>query len=346
MPPPTGRPEFIVGGERKPALSSGLTALTITESATGPFRCDAVFGNWGATGGTPGYLYFGRDVLDFGKELAVEWDGTRVFSGRIVALEGRFVDGTPEVAIRAEDRLVDFRMTRRSRSFDHATDAAIVERLCGDHGLTPDLDMQGPTHKVVVQLNESDLAFLLGRARATDASVLLDGTTLRVRRYAAGAAGVTLTYGATLHGFTATADLTNQRTTVATSGWDVSGKQVVDYGATDAAIAAELEGRSSGASVLHRAIGARVEYLRSPLARSAEEARSVAEAAFRAMGRRFVAGRGTAADLAIRLGTRLMLQGLGPLFSGRYHVTHSQQIFTNTSGHRTEFTAEAAGIGS
>jgi len=67
-------------------------------------------------------------------------------------------------------------MTRRTRSFADASDADVMRTVAQDHSLTPDIDVSGPTHKVLTQVNQSDLAFLRERARAVDAEVWVEGT--------------------------------------------------------------------------------------------------------------------------------------------------------------------------
>ncbi len=57
----------------------GITAL-VEETTEGLFRCEVTFVNFGAgDNGRPDYLYFGRDIIDFGKEISVLTDAR--FSG-------------------------------------------------------------------------------------------------------------------------------------------------------------------------------------------------------------------------------------------------------------------------
>jgi hypothetical protein len=179
------RPQITVDGTAQTSLDQGLLRLRIREDQDGLYSCEAAFGNWGPTGGTPGFLYFDRDTLEFGKDLTIAFDGTTIFSGRISALEGVFGEARgPELCVLAEDRFQDLRMTRRTRSFERVSDADVFSRIANDHGLRPAIDVSGPTHKVLAQLNQSDLAFLRERARAVDAELWLDGTTLNVKAHA------------------------------------------------------------------------------------------------------------------------------------------------------------------
>src|SRR5262249_19011960 len=148
------------------------------------FRCEASFRNWGPAGGsTADYVYFDRKILDFGKTISVEFGppgaNGPVFAGRISGIEANYAAATaPEILVLAEDRLQDLRMERRTRSFDNVTDADVVRQIASQHGLTAQVDADGPTHRVLVQLNQSDLAFLRERLAAIDAELWIDDKTM------------------------------------------------------------------------------------------------------------------------------------------------------------------------
>jgi phage protein D len=77
-----------------------------------------------------------------------------------------------------------------------------------------------------------------------------------------------------------------------------------------------------------------------------DEAQHEAESFFRMSARRFVVGRGVAQTKAdLRVGAKLDLQGLGPLFNGKYYVVEVKHIFDLAKGLRSEFKAERLGIG-
>jgi hypothetical protein len=77
-----------------------------------------------------------------------------------------------------------------------------------------------------------------------------------------------------------------------------------------------------------------------------EEARAVAVAVCRATARRFLTARGTAeCDARLRVGAVVDLDGLGPLFTGKYDLVEVRHRFDARDGLRTEFVAERAGLG-
>jgi uncharacterized protein len=340
----SGRPTIGVGGQDDADLEAGLLGLSVVETAQGLYRCEAVFGNWGGDD----FRYFDRRKLDFGKPFSVKIGADVIFDGKITALEAHFPYGKPpEIAVLAEDRFQDLRMTRRSRAFEDVSDADVIRRIASDHGLRPSVDVQGPTHKVLAQVNQSDLAFLRDRARAVGAELWMEGDALHAApRSSRGRASVELKPGGALRELSILADLAAQRTSVTVGGWDVSRKEAISREATDAILQGELGSDESGASVLRAALGRRKEAIAHGVPLTGEEAQRRAEAHMRAIARRFVVARGVAEpDGRLRVGATAELQDVGPLFNGRYYVSEVRHLFDGTHGLRTEFSAERPGLG-
>jgi phage protein D len=343
----TARPTFTVAGQERPQLANGLLTLMVAERVDGLYRCEATFGNWGESRSKLDYLYFDRSVLDFGKTFVIKLGADTLFTGSITALEGQFPDGrAPEITVLAEDRLQDLRMTRRTRTFADVSDADVFQQVAGDYGLTPSVSINGPTHKVLAQVNQSDLAFLRERARAVDAELWMDGSSLNVKQHSNRTSQpVTLAYGIELSALTVAADVAHQRTSVAVNGWDVSGKSAIAHEAGESAISSELGSDTSGASILKSAFGDRKEAIAHAVPLTSQEAQDAAEAAFRLRARQFVSGQGVSVpSAALRAGAFVDLRGLGPLFSGKYYVSEVRHLF-DALGLRTEFTVERPGVG-
>ncbi len=347
------RPGLNVDGRQVPNLEEGLMSLSIEESTAGLFCCEACFGNWGSDSGEVGFLYFDREVFDFGRELEVTLgDGDSrapVFTGRITALEGRYPrQSAPELMVLAEDRCQDLRMVRRSRTFEDVSDRDVFETVAREHGLTPEIDFDGPSYRTLAQLNQSDLAFLRERARAIDAEVWVEGSSLfaQARRRRQAGEEVTLTYGAGLRELVVAADLAHQRTRLAVGGWDVAGKEAIDEEVGEEAISSELAGGVSGSSTLESAFGERAERVVHTVPLSRDEARSVAESHYRAAARRFLCGEGVAeGDARIKVATRVQLAGLGPFYDGGYFVTSARHTFDANNGYLTHFRLERPSLG-
>jgi len=182
------RPILKLDGQDNPALSDALLTLFVEETTLGLARCEAHFGNWGPKNNSVDFLFFDRQAIDFGKELSVKVgpaDSTaEIFKGRIAGIEAQYPSQRdPELSVLAEDRFQDLRMERRTRSFENMSDSDVISTIASQHGLTPQVDANGPTYRVLTQLNQSDLAFLRERAAAIDAELWLDDRTLHVQAH-------------------------------------------------------------------------------------------------------------------------------------------------------------------
>jgi phage protein D len=348
----SARPKITIEGNENPLLAEGIVSLIVHECDDGIYRLEAVFGNWGANSESVGYLYFDRDVFDFGHRVEIEMgDGdaaARIFKGRITGLEGRFSeDRPPQMLILAEDRLQDLRMVRRTRTFEDVTVDDVIDQIGRDHGLETRIDLDSPTYRVLAQMNQSDLAFIRERARDVDAETWIDGDTLHAQSRSRRTTGeFSLRYRRRLKAFSVIADLAHQRTHLAASGWDVASKEKLEVEVGRSAIASELDGGTSGSEILQSSFGRRRETMVHLTPSTAEEADTLANAYFRKMARRFVCGRGIAeGDGRLRAGTHVTLEGIGSLFNGSYYVNEVQHMFTPTEGYQTGFMVERADLG-
>jgi uncharacterized protein len=347
----SARPTILLSGQESASLGQGLLAMRVEESVTGMASCELAIGNWGPIGDGVGFLYYDRGDIDFGKDLAVRVAGDTLFSGRISGMEGQFPDGSPpSLLLMAEDRLQDLRMTRRTRTFENLSDAALIQQIAKDHGLDPDVRLDGPTHRVLAQLNQSDLAFIRERCRAVDAEAWVEDKALRVRthkdRRQPSGDPLELGYRHELREFTVVADLAGQASELTVGGWDVAGKAAIKETAAASIIQPELDGGDSGASILGAKFADRKATVAHTTPITGSEGKARAETLYRRRARRFVRGEGLAETSGgLRVGRSVKLTGLGPLFSGTYYVVHTRIVFDPLLGLRTEFTAERPSLG-
>ena len=347
----SARPSIEIDGTAQQSLEGGLLSMAVAEKTNEMAWCEATFRNWGSAGGGVDYLYFGRDLLEFGKEISVSMGGgdadAQVFDGRISGLEGRFPKSRPpEILVLAEDRLQDLRQTRRTRVFEDASVEDVVRAVASDHGLTPDIDLTGPTLPALAQINQSDLAFIQSLASGIDAEVWARGGTLFAKSRSARDEGeVTLTYGRGLHELSLCADLAHQCTKLVVGGWDVTGKESVESEAETSSISSESDG-DTGSDVLSASFGDRLEKIVHHQPLSSAEGDALAKAEYRKRARRFLTGDGIAeGDGRIRVGGKINLRGVGRLFDGRYTVSAVRHLFDFQGGYQTEFSVERPWIG-
>jgi phage protein D len=347
-------PRVLVAGQPQPGLSANVISVLVEETVEGLYRCEARFYNFGLEGNSGRYLYFGRDIIDFGTDFAVHMGQDnqvpRVFNGRISAIEAEYpFGGSGLITLLAEDRLQGLRMTRRTRTFEEMSDADIMQQIAAEHSLEPQVSLPGsPVHKVLAQVNQSDLAFIRERARILNAELWVEDRNLFVKKRTDRIGReINLAYEDNLISFTVRADLAHQCTEVGVAGWNVAAKDAIEVEATASAIESELSGNErSGSSILQQAFGDRRERIVHTVPLTDEEARGIAEARYCERARRFVTGTGVAdGDARIRVGSVVKLEGLGNLFNGNYYVTRVRHSYDGTYGFRTTFDVERPGIG-
>ncbi len=356
-------PVFKVDGEVRGELARDVSRLEIEEATDGlkslVLRLIALGPEQGQADEQLRYL--DGSVIDFGKSIEVSigpGDAARiVFSGAISAIEARFpsAGGQPHVVVHAEDRLMALRMTRRMKTWEQMSDAAIAAAIAAEHGLQSDADAPGPTYDVVQQWNQSDLAFLRERARHIQAEIWFEDETLKFKsRQDRNGTTITLiqggddpaTAGCGLLDVQLRADLAHQRTKVKASGYDASAREAIDEEAGADVIQAEIAGGRTGPQVLQQAFGERVSYRvrENPLV--AGEASDWARAEMLRRCRSFVTAIGTTngtPDMVV--GSRLTLRGVGAPFEGDgYCAVRVCHTYDLKSGHRTHFEAQRATI--
>jgi phage protein D len=343
-------PVFLVDGTRQGGLARDLLRLEVSEDTQGMKRLAARFVAWGPQPGSEreGEQYFDGQVLDFGKQVQVSIgpaaSARTIFKGSISAIEADYDAGhEPQVQVFAEDALMQLRWQQRCKTWLDVSDEDIARALAGEHGLTAEVDAPGPTHKVVQQFNQSDLAFLRERARLLQAEIWLDDGTLHfATRERRPAPEIVLINGNQLLRLRARADLAHQRSEVHVAGYDVQQREPIDESADSSAVRAEAGGGRLGAELLGSAIatfpGQRVREVPQDSAAAAAWAR--AEMLRRARG--FVTIKGlTSGSPDMVVGSTVVLDGVAPPFNGgRYRVTQLTHSYDLGQGHRTSFEAE------
>jgi phage protein D len=351
----SAQPVFKMDGQEVAALGTACFRLDTMEDDTGLSTLEAVFLNLDhPTEGKPvDFLYFDRQVVDFGKKIEVAFQvtgtSTTIFQGIVTAIGGEFPEARePELILHAEDALAPLRMRRRTRVFDNASDSDIVQQVANDAGLSPTVQLDGPTYAQHLQVNQSDLDMLRERTGAVDGMVILQDHALTVeQRSAAADTPIPLTNYNELLRFTVLADLAHQRTKVRVHGWDVAAKQAIhETSDNDDARGIAGPGGRTGPEILAGFWADAAEDMHLEMPASTLEARTLAKATMQRRARSFVRGRGMAnGNPKMRVGTRVELIDIGAFFSGVYQLTSVRHAFDMSYGYRTHFEVSRADLG-
>jgi hypothetical protein len=327
-------------------VQADLVRLETTEDLDGIKRLEAAFLNWGRTENDPPAFRYFDTTFTLGKEIWVKIgdDASRseIFKGQLTAIHAVFGElRSPELVIKAEDRAIWMRANQPSRLHGggdgSVTDADMARAAAVDARLGADATVSGPSYDDFAQINQSDLAFLRERARAVDARLAVEDGNLVFRpRAEPRGASVTERRG-TILWLDVGADLAHQRTQVRVHGYSVKDKRDFHATVTTSSLA---PGKDTGPGFLQGAGVTAIEDLHLETPADEAEARKIAESLARQRVRSFVVARGTTSGTpSLRVGTELVLEELGPWFSGSYLTTEVRHTYDNRVGHRTHFVA-------
>ena len=205
-PPLTAtRPSFVVAGVPRPDLAAALLSLSIDDRLAGACRLHGTFTNWASTPSGTG-LPFDQTFTGTNRAIQVSKGDVVIFAGEIAAVEAIFAkDRPPAIAVIASGSPRDFREKNKTRRFTAISDGDLFKLLAQEHGLTPDLRLLRTRTSDIAQVNETDFALVVRRAREIGAETWLHDKTLHVvDRASRPSPTITLTHGAALVEFTGT----------------------------------------------------------------------------------------------------------------------------------------------
>jgi phage protein D len=346
------RPAVRVEGREHEKINELLLAMRLTEAEAGMSGLELRFLDWASEGGGRADSAFSDEaIVKLGSALTVyAGEGhapDEIFRGKVTALEyARDERNAPELSLLAEDALQKARLVRRTKVYESATLAGVANEVARAAGLTPRVTGLTDDLGTLVQLDESDLAFLRRLLARHGADLQVVGEELHVSpRQDVRRGALTLAHGAELREVRIAADLADQVSEVTATGWDAAqGARVT--GRSDGSGLGPGRGRT-GASVLEDKFGRRAEHLGRLAAMSTEaEARAVASAEHARRARRFVRVTGKAVGSpSLRVGTHVSLTGLPDRWNNTYYVVRAEHRFDLASGYETLFEAEGAYLG-
>lgn len=110
------------------------------------------------------------DLFLIGKEIEVkagyEEPSNSLFKGVIVKQTLSYNQRKAQVIVTAMHKAYKMTLDRHFHSFENMSDKDIIEELCGNYGLTTDIDNTPVTHEKLIQYNCTDWDFINMRAEA------------------------------------------------------------------------------------------------------------------------------------------------------------------------------------
>lgn len=110
------------------------------------------------------------NLFQIGKEIEVKAGykepSHSLFKGVVVKQALNYSQGQAKLIVTVKHKAYKMTLDRHSRSFEDMSDKDIIEELCGNYGLSADVDDTMVTHEKIVQYNCTDWDFINMRAEA------------------------------------------------------------------------------------------------------------------------------------------------------------------------------------
>ena len=284
------------------------------------------------------FEYIDAKKFDLGKkiEIAVQTQNGMVslIEGEITAIEPDFTSrGSVQLHIRGYDFSYKLSQGKKTRSFLKQKDSDVVQKICGENGLSAEVDATTTVHDNLLQVNQTDWEFIQSRARMIGYQVYCQNKKIFFKKVSSmDAPVVTLTWGDNLASFRPRLSSMGQHSETNAYGWDVKKKQAVTGTATPTG-AAQFhcigEKSTGGAAVKKLVNKASINNTLNLPIDTVNQSKSIAEADLLLSESQFIQAEGECVEGNPRLlaGTTVEIKNVGTRFGGKYFVTQARHEF-------------------
>lgn len=330
------RPRISIDGDVRANLGEAALSMQIHLPRFGMASAEVRLLNWGASdrsgsSGQPDFLF--QDIrLGSRIELLLgENAQSSAFSGEITAIEERYGDGAPQLILLAEDLLHRLARQRHNRVFEAMSLDDVIQQIAGEANLQSDVNVASGS-ATWLQVNESNLAFLMRQLGSYDVGLRLHNGQLRARDDEADPEPVALDPATALN-IRIIADLNHQPSEVKVNGYNLADDSATSGSSTSITPAAS---GTTGATLLSDLGWQGESTLPHPFARAQQEAETLASKQFRQRANRFLHGEIVCqGNSALKSGREVQLNDVSPRLAGRYRVMECWHQFDMAHGLRT-----------
>jgi len=333
---------FAAGSELPIEVALDAYEVKVSDYVEGAGCFTITFNNWDSS--RQEFKSIGVNQMTEGTEVEVKAGfntGVRsLIIGEVTSLEPEFTENqAPMMKVHGYDRLHRFRRGRKTRSFLQMKDSDIAQKIASELQLSADTEDSQITHDYVLQSNQSDIDFLLDRARRINFEVSVKDKTLSFHKAANDKSKVvSIEYGLTLKTFFPRLSTMKQVSQVVVQGWDHKNKEAIVGRAQQGDELTKMNGQNLGVAIAEGAFSSSSNVVVTKPVFSQSEANQIAKGLFNEMTVDFITGEGSAiGNPDIRAGQVVEILKVGQRFSGPYYITSSTHV-VSSRGYTTRFT--------
>lgn len=277
-------------------------------------------------------LYMGMDNL------------VRMMVGEITSLKPYFSESFPTIEIRGYDRLHRLRFGRKRRTFMDTKDSDIASAIASDRGLSAKAQDTGTIHSHIYQNNQSDLEFILQRAKRIRYEVFVDDKTLHFQSPGeSDPASMTLEYRVDIEEFSVELSARYEGDEVVVQGWDFMKKKQISATSKGENEISMMNAKDTGTYLTKSAFGSFSSYIVDEQLADVSDAEKLAVARYNTHLVESVTGEGKCAGIPeLRAGNTIEVKGIDR-FSGIYYVTSTSHTIDH-NGYNTSFRVQRGGV--
>lgn len=286
-------------------------------------------------------------LFEVGKEVEISVQAPRpqstrlgprtiLMQGEVTGLEPNMSDdGVPNLVIRGFDRAHRLHQGRQTRSFLQSRDDEIAQRIATEVGLNADVQPTGTIQEHITQNNQTNMEFLMERARRLGYQLCVEDETLyfgppKPEQIEA----PQLIWGENLLDFRPVLTSVHQVDAVVVRGWDPMTKREIVGRASESTSMPGVEGTQKVQSGFK---GSNQMIVSRPVQTQAE-ADAVAQSIRDEMAGDLVQAEGNCiGNPNVKAGQKIEIEGHSSQFDGQYTVTKAIHTYQDEAGYETLF---------
>lgn len=293
------------------------------------------------------WQYVDLEYFRLGSEVKIYMgmdDLVLMIVGEITSLKPSFSEISPTIEIRGYDRLHRLRFGSKRRTFMDAKDSDIASAIAGEWGLSAKSEDTGTVHSHIYQNNQSDLKFLLQRAKRIRYEVFVDDKILHFQSpKESDPASLTLEYRVDLEEFSVELSARYEGDRVVVQGWDLMKKKQISAMAKEGDEVSMMNAKDTGSNMTKSAFGSSSSYIVDEHLVDVSDAEDLAVASYNSHLVESVTGDGKCVGIAkLRAGNTIEVKGIDR-FSGTYYVTSTFHVI-DRNGYNTSFKVRRVGV--